>query len=177
MVCAGAIFASRAGAGRRAYRVIRSRPATNPRAKSARPMRVAFSRTPGSLRRSSDVPASTFAPRLPDRRARTATQTDSIRSQPALNAPRLLGGVLCMHLIGPVCRRPIAAIASCIFRIIENQFDHGTRRFALPYRRRPANLARERLNEPGTNACFTLLHIQAHAIILNSKPQFSTLNG
>ena len=38
-------------------------------------------------------------------------------------------------------------------------------------------LARERLNEPGTNACFTLLHIQAHAIILNSKPQFSTLNG
>src|SRR5438045_527623 len=103
MVCAGAIFASRAGAGRRAYRVIRSSPATKPRAKIARPMRVAFSRTPGSLRRPdqcgctalaesnrsaqsarADVPASTFVPRLPDRRARTATQTDSSQSQPAL---------------------------------------------------------------------------------------------
>src|SRR5438477_1894622 len=90
MVCAGAIFASRAGAGRRAYRVIRSSLATNPRAKNARPMRVAFSRAPGSLRRSSDVPASTFAPRLPDRSARTATRTDSIRSQPALTFDQFL---------------------------------------------------------------------------------------
>ena len=75
IACAGAIFAPRAGEGRSSYRVIRASPSTNRRAKSARPTRVAFSRAPTSLRRSADVPASTFVPRLADRRARTATQT------------------------------------------------------------------------------------------------------
>ena len=44
-------------------------PCDEPTGKKRPALRVARGRAPGSLRRSSDVPASTFAPRLPDRRA------------------------------------------------------------------------------------------------------------
>ena len=45
--------------------------ATNPRRKIPRPQGVASWRAPGSLRRSTDAPASLLAARLPDSRART----------------------------------------------------------------------------------------------------------